>query len=153
MERLRFWIALSILFVTLIVTPSWASTYYIRADGTAANKAAATGPETDPAACMTITTHNGETFSPGDIIIVSGLGGVLRTTAWKVPSDGTSGSLIEYRGSNNAIISGGTFITGFTQYSGNIYYKSVTAPPGRCWYNETIELISASGPPEDLDLY
>ncbi len=125
-------------------------TYYIRADGTAADKAAAVGPETNSSACMPITTHNSQTFGPGDIIIVSGLGGIYRT-ALKVPSDGTSGNLIEYRGSNNPVISGGSYVQPWTQYAGNVYYKSVTSHPGRLFYNEETELTSKSS--TDLGLY
>lgn len=71
------------------------ATYYMRADGTAANKAAATGPETSQSACMNVSVHNGETFSAGDIIKVADNGGVYRAE-WKPPSDGSSGSPITY---------------------------------------------------------
>lgn len=47
--------------------------YYLREDGSAANLAAAVGPESDASACMDITLHNASTFAASDIIIVSGL--------------------------------------------------------------------------------
>lgn len=53
------------------------ATYCVRADGTAVNKSDATGPISNPAKCMSVATHNAETFSSGDTIIVSGLGGVI----------------------------------------------------------------------------
>jgi hypothetical protein len=39
------------------------ATYFLRADGTAANKAAATGPASDATKCMSLATHNAETFA------------------------------------------------------------------------------------------
>jgi len=47
------------------------TTYYMRADGTAANKGAASGPGSTQSACMNVSVHNGETFSAGDIIILA----------------------------------------------------------------------------------
>ena len=61
-----------------LVIPAWSATYYMRADGTAANKAAATGPASDKTKCMSITTHNKQTFSPGDRIYLSSQGGIIR---------------------------------------------------------------------------
>lgn len=51
--------------------------YCVRVDGTASTKASATGPISTPARCMSIATHNAETFAPGDKIIVGGQGGVI----------------------------------------------------------------------------
>jgi hypothetical protein len=74
------------------------ATYYVRNDGSAANKAAGTGPSSDSSACMSIATFNGETFADNDIIIFSSLGGAL-TTAIVIPSGGSGvGSEIEYKG-------------------------------------------------------
>jgi hypothetical protein len=73
------------------------ATYYVRADGTAANKAAATGPSTTISACMSVTTFNGETFSAGDEIILSSIGG-LASIAIHVPSGGSEGNPIKYTG-------------------------------------------------------
>lgn len=70
--------------------------YYMRADGTAANKAAATGPASDASKCMSIATHNGETFSGGDIINISSQGGTY-TTILAIPSSGSSGNPIIYQ--------------------------------------------------------
>lgn len=73
-----------------------ATTYYMRADGSAANKAAAIGPTSDPTACMNTTVHNAQTFSAGDIILLSDLGGNY-TTNLVVPSSGTLGNPITYK--------------------------------------------------------
>lgn len=84
------------------------ATYYMRADGTAANKAAATGPATDASACMNVSVHNGETFSAGDVIVVSHRGGVYRATVIP-PSSGSSGSPVTYQAEdsgNKPVLSG-----------------------------------------------
>ena len=83
------------------------ATYYVRADGTAANKAAATGPGSVQSACMNRGVHNGETFAAGDIIIVSGLGGSITAGALVPPSDGTSVGWITYRGEDSPVLDGG----------------------------------------------
>lgn len=80
------------------------TTYYMRADGSAANKAAATS---DGAAntSMDVTVHNGETFSAGDIITVSDAGGNY-TAMIQPPSAGSSGSPITYMGSGTPTLAG-----------------------------------------------
>jgi len=86
---------LLILFILLISVNAWGATYYIRADGTAANKAAATGPCGTVGNCMSVAIHDGETFSAGDIIIVCNDGGVY-TIQPTCPSPGSDGSPITY---------------------------------------------------------
>ena len=74
------------------------TTYYMRADGSAANKAAATSIAA-AATSMSMTTHNSETFSAGDVIVLSSLGGVFRglsAAVMPVPSSGASGNPIIY---------------------------------------------------------
>ena len=73
------------------------ATYYVRNDGTAANKAAGTGPASDASACMSVATFNGETFSDNDVIYFSSRGGNL-TTGVVIPSSGTSENEITYAG-------------------------------------------------------
>lgn len=65
---------LTIIFLLLLLAgPAGAATYYKKANGTAANKAAATGNcltcLSDPSVCMNQAVYDGETFSDGDIII------------------------------------------------------------------------------------
>jgi hypothetical protein len=79
--------------------------YFLRADGTAANKAAAVGPQDDTTKCMSIATHNAETFSAGDILTISGLGGNYSDTL-QTPSAGASGNVITYNGVNGATLDG-----------------------------------------------
>ena len=77
--------------------PALAATYYVRADGAAANKAAATSPEASGTS-MSVATFNGEAFSDNDVVVFSSKGGLFTTTAAVIPSSGTSGNEIEYKG-------------------------------------------------------
>ena len=87
-------------FLIFLLILSWVgiaegTEYYMRADGTAANKAAATGPCGTVGNCMNMTVHNGETFSGDDIIYLCDDGGVYRAQM-TVPSSGTDGHVITY---------------------------------------------------------
>lgn len=75
--------------------------YYMRADGTAANLAAAVGPASDASKCMSLATYNAEaagSFSPGDIIRISSQGGDFDCTSSNVviKISGTSGNLFVF---------------------------------------------------------
>lgn len=85
------------------------TTYYMRADGTAANKAAATGPETDASKCMNGSVHNAETFSAGDTLWLGNCGGVYRA-ALTLPSSGSSDSPITYTGTG--VLTGADSVAG-----------------------------------------
>jgi len=83
------------------------ATYYVRADGTAANKAAATNPALASGA-MTMTVFNASTFSVGDIVMFCDAGGEYGA-ALVVPSSGGSGDPIIYQsypGDGPAVYSG-----------------------------------------------
>lgn len=82
----------------------------MRADGTAANKAAATGPDTDATKCMSRSKHNTETFSAGDVIMVSDQGGVY-IGQLQPPSSGSAGNPILY------------YPSGYPEFSGNPTYS------------------------------
>lgn len=75
----------------------------MRADGTAANKAAATGPVSDAGACMSLAVHNdvGTTFSDDDIILISDRGGTYSGSGFTnlliCPSSGSAGHPIVYK--------------------------------------------------------
>src|ERR1019366_5663681 len=99
-----------IALLLLIANPLWATTYCMRADGSAANKAAATSCSAASTA-MSITTHNAATFSPGDIINVSDAGGAYRGTTLTVPSSGSSGNPITYQASGSPVLSGSTLLS------------------------------------------
>jgi len=93
---------LIILFILLLSVNAWGATYYMRHDGTAANKAAASGPCSTQANCMSVATHNTEGasgFSAGDIIIACDDGGdYVGTTALLLDSSGSNGSPITIQG-------------------------------------------------------
>jgi hypothetical protein len=74
------------------------ASYTLRADGTAANKAAAL--DGDPAVvseCMSITTAIGETYSPGDFLYLESANGGDYRTRLDPPSSGDSNSPITIR--------------------------------------------------------
>ena len=66
---------LALVFALLLIGgQAWGATYSFRANGTAADKAAAAGSNcaactTDPSTCMGATVYNGETFANGDVIV------------------------------------------------------------------------------------
>jgi hypothetical protein len=68
--------------------------YYLRADGTAANKAAATSGSS-PSTAMSVTTHNSETFEAGDHIRLGDTGGTYKKSII-APSSGKDGHPIVY---------------------------------------------------------
>jgi hypothetical protein len=80
---------LIIFLVLLLAGQAWGAEYYLRVDGTAANKEAAIGPGSTQANCMNIAVHNGETFSSGDIIHIADDGGDF-TTALTAPTSGVT---------------------------------------------------------------
>ncbi len=81
---------------------AFGATYYMRSDGTAANLAAAVGPETDASKCMSPATFvpGSITLSPGDMVYVSGLGGIYTGWRWVLGASGTSKNPIQFIGSN-----------------------------------------------------
>ena len=89
------------------------ATYYMRADGVAANKAAATS-DAAAATSMDVTVHNGETFSADDIIVISDAGGTYRAQLTP-PSAGSVGQPITYQASGSPILAGSDLVTGWTE--------------------------------------
>jgi hypothetical protein len=78
---------------------AFASTYYVRADGTAVNKSTAIGPVTDSTQTMSVAVFNSQTFSDGDTVIFSSRGGNFNNTAVVFPSGGsTFANRIIYKG-------------------------------------------------------
>ena len=101
------------------------ATYYMRADGTAPNKESAM-EGINAATSMSVATHNGETFSAGDVIILKDDGGVYVET-FILPSSGSEGSPITYQaadgdtvwidGAAPNLITNGEFTTNTTGWS------------------------------------
>lgn len=102
MKNVKFGMGgVAVAFLTFLLIPTtfaFAADYYMRADGSAANKAAATSCD-DASTAMSVITHNSETFSAGDTIYICGNGGTF-TTELINPSSGTSGSPISYIGTS-----------------------------------------------------
>jgi hypothetical protein len=90
------------------------ATYYMRADGSAANKAAATGPTTDASKCMNVTVHNSQSFAAGDTIIMSDAGGDFTDARLVTRTAGTSGSPVTYLAEGNPVIDRALNGTDFT---------------------------------------
>jgi hypothetical protein len=92
---------LAALTALLIAAPAvcWATDYYVREDGSAANKETAVDCLLASTA-MSVTTHNAETFSPGDNIYLCD--DVAITAAINPPSSGSSGNYITYHGDSDA---------------------------------------------------
>jgi len=121
------------------------ATYYMRVDGTAANKGAATGPGSTQANCMNIAVHDAETFSAGDIIILCDDGGDY-TTRLDPPSSGTSGNPITYEAESgdaptiNMVTDLREWDTAgnWTDGGGDVWYiGSLASDPGRLWIDGT----------------
>jgi len=85
-------VIIAILFISI---NAFGAIYYMRADGTAANKAAASGPCSTQANCMSMAIHTGETFSAGDIVKLCDNGGDY-TAVLTPPSSGSDGNPITY---------------------------------------------------------
>jgi len=113
--------------VTLWPSMGLAQTYYLRADGEARAKEAATGCESATTA-MGLPWPGGISFSPGDTVVLCHEGGVFR--AGLTPnSSGAGGSPITFDGRGTAVISGADLVTGWTPDSGNVYWAAVTNRP------------------------
>ena len=91
---MTYLIVFSIPFFLLTSSPVWGATYYMRADGKAANKPAATSCSSASTA-MSVATHNAQTFSPDDIIYLCSDGGNFTSTI-TAPSSGATGHPITY---------------------------------------------------------
>jgi hypothetical protein len=102
--------------------------YSVRADGTAANKAAALdGDKTVASECMNVSVHNGETFSAGDNINIWSNGGVYRSQITP-PSSGSSGNRITYTfDASVEVVGGPIYDSGWSVYSGNIWEVAATS--------------------------
>jgi parallel beta-helix repeat protein len=122
----------------LLPLQAWGATYYMRADGTAANKGAATGPCGAVGTAMNVTVHNGETFAAGDVINLCDDGGVFRGSL-VTPSPGSEGSPITYVAApgDTPIISYSGQLSGFSDQGGNIWRISDTTDPVQVWFAGT----------------
>lgn len=112
-------------------SPPFVPRYFIRADGTAATKEDATGPATDASKCMSVATHNSETFLPGTQIAICASGGEYDDSTMPVggliaPSSGAPGAPIRYSPVGNVVMTQWDDAGAWTQQSGNIYRANQT---------------------------
>lgn len=105
--------------------------------GEAANKAAATGVAY-PDNFMSRGTHDGETFSAGDIIRVTNDGGTF-FGRFTTPSSGESGNHIIYNFDSDVVCCGGALVTDWTVYGDaedNIWQATVTPEVHDVWLDD-----------------
>ncbi len=141
----------AILLISLFPSVINAASYYMRADGTAESKAAATSCDAASSA-MSTATHNSQTFEPGDTIYLCSNGGTytLVSAAWNAvgivaPSSGTAGNVITYSNApgHTPIISylRSNANTGWTDLGGGIYSYSTFA---KIWFEDGVGLLAAT---------
>ncbi len=100
-----------------------AATYYIRADGLALNREMATGPPSDKSRCMSVATHNAETFSPGDVIKISNKGGHITSQIIPPSSGSIIGGPITYTSAEgeSAVIDANHRVTSWSYVGDGVY--------------------------------
>ena len=132
-----------LLIIPLSVGPVWGATYYMRADGKAAKKAATSCSSASSA--MSVATHNAATFSPDDVICLCDNGGDYKSSII-APSNGTDGHPITYRNAEGerptidlSVDVGGT--SGWAAMGGGVYRKSGSA---RVLWEDDVPLRAAS---------
>jgi hypothetical protein len=134
---------LLILGLVLWVSPIWATTYYMRADGNASKKSSATSCSSASTA-MSVSTHNSQTFSPGDVIFLCSNGGDFKSSII-VPSSGSTANAITYTnaaGQKPTIdLSVNVGSSGWTHVGNGVYKKSGS---GRILWEDSIPLRAAS---------
>ncbi len=116
----------------------------MRADGKAANKAAATSCASASTA-MSVATHNAATFSPGDVICLCANGGDYKASMI-APSSGANGNPITYKNADGqtptidlSVDVGGA--SGWTEMGGGVYRKKGY---GRVLWEDDVPLKAAS---------
>ena len=126
-----------LILALLSAAPVWATTYYMRADGSAANKAAATSCSAASTA-MNVTTHNAQTFSAGDTVTLCDTGGVFRDAILTPPSSGSVGSPITYTNSGSPVVSAGNLVTGWDTFNQSISHAPTASLTTGFGYRITI---------------
>ena len=123
------WIALN-----LITGPASATTYHIRADGTASKATAVSCGSSETA--MSVETANGEPFSPGDKVVLCSEGGVFREILYLTAgSEGTEAEPIIYDGRGTAVLSGSDLVSGWTSDGDDTYVAAVSDRPHQVFFD------------------
>jgi hypothetical protein len=132
----------SSLLIFFFLEPAWGATYYMRADGNAAGKSAATSCSS-AAGAMSVATHNKQTLSPDDTVFLCDNGGTY-TSSIIVPSSGTAGHPITYANApgSTPVIDLSMVVSGWSGPANGVY----TAPGyGRVLWEDDHPLKPASG--------
>ena len=113
------------------------ATYYVRADGTAVNKEAATS-DSAASTSMALTTACGESYSPDDVVVISDEGGVYRSMLWAM-SSGTAGHPVVVRANSGGspVLKASDLVPGWTVHSGSVYQAALTTEPQQIWVDGT----------------
>ena len=137
-------IIFSLLLILISAWPGWGATYYMRADGKAANKTAAISCSSVSTA-MPVATHNAEAFSPDDVICLCDDGGNYKASII-APSSGTNGHPIIYKNADGdtpnidlSVNVGGS--SGWTDKGGGVYRKKGF---GRVLWEDDVPLKAAT---------
>ena len=134
---------LLILTVLLWSSPIWAATYYMRADGTAEKNTYATSCSSANTA-MSVSKHNSQMFSPGDVIRLCSNGGDFKSSII-VPSNGATGHPITYTNvtGHNPVIDLSVNVggAGWTSVGNGVYRKKGS---GRIFWEDGVPLHAAS---------
>ena len=133
-----------VFLLTILVSQSLqAATYFMRADGTARNKEAATSCS-GSATAISVKTHNKESFEPGDIIQLCDDGGVYKESII-APSSGADGNSIIYKNVDDDTpvinLSANVGGDGWKHLGNGIYRKKGL---GRIFWEDDIPLKAAS---------
>lgn len=131
-------VAMTILMMVMVLLAALAdaATYYCRADGTAASKAAATS-DAAAATSMTLATHQAQTYSAGDVIVISDKGGAYAAIL-APPSSGGAGNPIIYQASGTPVI------TSNGSYGFRIIGKSYLTITGITFTSKLLSIESGS---------
>ena len=120
--------------MNLITGVASATTYHIRADGTASKATAVSCGSSETA--MSVEIANGEPFSPGDRVILCSEGGVFREILYLTAgSEGTEAEPIIYDGRGTAVLSGSDLVTGWTSNGGDTYVAAVSIQPQQVFFD------------------
>ena len=132
----------------------------MRADGTAASVAAATGPVGTQANCMNVAVHNadsGTDISAGDTIVVADDGGDYDSTITP-PTSGSVGSVITYINSGTPVLKGSDIVPDVWSVDSGSRYKTtttITTEPEQIWVDGDFgdRKASAAACTANLDWY
>lgn len=142
-------------FLLLLLLPLQASgaMYYMRADGTATNKEAATGPCGTQANTMNVSVHNRQSFFPGDRIYLCDDGRDYKTQM-NFTSSGSEGNPITYQAASGdtPVLNGSEIVSSWSDKPGNVWSATFTSDPYQVLFDETWGTEELGSCPGDLNV-